>query len=201
MMQETLLTGTARKAEISGLDGRRQDRHQPGFPRRLVHRLHRQSRHRRLARQRRQLADQEGDRRRLAGRSLDPLHAHGPSGRAGGRPAELAPGRLPLEPDAGRIAGQRAAGAVQAQAPAPLAPIPSAAQPAGADARIQPLRASGSGRRTRWLAGGSAVRTVDFRRARISEEPPVQMDTLVRGVCFAPRAVASILSLGRESLV
>ena len=35
----------------SGLAGRRQDRHQPGFPRRLVHRLHRQSRHRRLARQ------------------------------------------------------------------------------------------------------------------------------------------------------
>ena len=33
------------------LGGRRQDRHQPGFPRRLVHRLHRQSRHRRLARQ------------------------------------------------------------------------------------------------------------------------------------------------------
>ena len=35
----------------SGLDRRRQDRHQPGFPRRLVHRLHRQSRDRRLARQ------------------------------------------------------------------------------------------------------------------------------------------------------
>ena len=34
-----------------GLDRRRQDRHQPGFPRCLVHRLHRQSRHRRLARQ------------------------------------------------------------------------------------------------------------------------------------------------------
>ena len=34
-----------------GLDGRRQDRHQPGFPRRLVRRLHRQSGDRRLARQ------------------------------------------------------------------------------------------------------------------------------------------------------
>ena len=33
------------------LGGRRQDRHQPGFPRCLVHRLHVQSRHRRLARQ------------------------------------------------------------------------------------------------------------------------------------------------------
>ena len=51
MMQETLLSGTARKAEIPGWIRRRQDRHQPGFPRRLVHRLHRQSRHRGLARQ------------------------------------------------------------------------------------------------------------------------------------------------------
>ena len=33
------------------LAGGRQDRHQPGFPRRLVHRLHRASGHRRLARQ------------------------------------------------------------------------------------------------------------------------------------------------------
>ena len=33
------------------LAGGRQDRHLPGFPRRLVHRLHRASRHRRLARQ------------------------------------------------------------------------------------------------------------------------------------------------------
>ena len=33
------------------LAGRRQDRHVAGFPRRLVHRLHRASRHRRLARQ------------------------------------------------------------------------------------------------------------------------------------------------------
>jgi penicillin-binding protein 1A len=51
MMQETLLSGTARKAALPGLAGRRQDRHQPGFPRRLVHRLHRPPRHRRLARQ------------------------------------------------------------------------------------------------------------------------------------------------------
>ena len=35
----------------AGLAGGRQDRHIPGFPRRLVHRLHRASRHRRLARQ------------------------------------------------------------------------------------------------------------------------------------------------------
>ena len=43
--------GHRAQSGASGLDGRRQDRHQPGFPRRLVHRLHRQSRHRRLARQ------------------------------------------------------------------------------------------------------------------------------------------------------
>ena len=70
----------------AGLAGRRQDRHQPGFSRRLVHRLHLASRHRRLARQRRQFADQEGDRRRLAGRNLEPLH----EGRASGRDADAA---------------------------------------------------------------------------------------------------------------
>ena len=51
MMEQTLISGTAQEGGDSGLAGRRQDRHQPGFPRRLVHRLHRQSRHRRLARQ------------------------------------------------------------------------------------------------------------------------------------------------------
>ena len=39
------------QGDTAGLAGRRQDRHQPGFPRRLVHRLHRQPGHRRLARQ------------------------------------------------------------------------------------------------------------------------------------------------------
>ncbi len=51
MMRETLASGTARQRRPAGLAGRRQDRHQPGFPRRLVHRLHVASRHRRLARQ------------------------------------------------------------------------------------------------------------------------------------------------------
>jgi Penicillin binding protein transpeptidase domain len=52
MMRETLTSGTARKADLPGLDRRRQDRHQPGFPRRLVCRLHQPARHRRVARQR-----------------------------------------------------------------------------------------------------------------------------------------------------
>ena len=51
MMQETLLSRHRAQGRDSGLDGRRQDRHQPGFPRRLVHRLHVKPRHRRLARQ------------------------------------------------------------------------------------------------------------------------------------------------------
>ena len=56
--------GTAQQGAACRLAGRRQDRHQPGFPRRLVHRLHRAPRDRRVARQRQFLADQEGDRRR-----------------------------------------------------------------------------------------------------------------------------------------
>ena len=52
MMQQTLISGTARGGEPSRLAGRRKNRHQPGFPRRLVRRLHLASRHWRLARQR-----------------------------------------------------------------------------------------------------------------------------------------------------
>ena len=89
MMRETLQIGTAQKAQLRGLAGRRQDRHQPGFPRCLVHRLYRPSRHRRLARQRRLLPDQEGDRGRPAGGDLDPLHEDRPSGRGGRGPAGL----------------------------------------------------------------------------------------------------------------
>ena len=87
MMQETLTTGTARKADARRLPGRRQDRHEPGFPRRLVRRLHRPSGRRRVARQRRQFADQEADRRRHAGRHLEPLHEGRASGPADGGPA------------------------------------------------------------------------------------------------------------------
>ena len=87
MMQETLLIGTARKAELPGLAGRRQDGHQPGLARRLVHRLHELSRRRRLARQRRQFADPESVGRQPAGRDLEPVHEGGARGRAGREPA------------------------------------------------------------------------------------------------------------------
>ena len=75
MMQETLLIGTARKAELPGWQAAGKTGHQPGLARRLVPRLHELSRRRRLARQRRQLADPEGFGRQSAGRNLEPVHA------------------------------------------------------------------------------------------------------------------------------
>ena len=74
MMQETLDHRHGAQGRARRLPGRRQDRHEPGFPRRLVRRLHRPPDRRRVARQRRQFADQEADRRRHAGRHLEPLH-------------------------------------------------------------------------------------------------------------------------------
>ena len=59
------------------LAGGRQDRHQPGFPRRLVHRLHRRADRRRVVRQRRQQADQARHRRQPAGDRLAALHERG----------------------------------------------------------------------------------------------------------------------------
>ena len=53
---------------------RRQDRHDAGFPRRLVRRLHRRSRLRRVDRQRRQRADDARHRRQIAGAYLQRLH-------------------------------------------------------------------------------------------------------------------------------
>ncbi len=53
---------------------RRQDRHQPEIARRLVHRLYGEPHHRRLVRQRRRRADEEGDRRRPAGAGLARIH-------------------------------------------------------------------------------------------------------------------------------
>src|SRR5579883_1796730 len=72
-----------------GIRGR-QDRHQPGLSRRLVHRLHRQPRGGRLARQRRQLADAARDRRQRAGGDLEAVcdagdAAHRVRGAAGRR--------------------------------------------------------------------------------------------------------------------
>ncbi len=154
MMQETLLSGTAQQGGTSGLDGRRQDRHQPGFPRRLVHRLHRQSRHRRLARQRRQFADQEGDRRRPAGGSLDPLHESRASGRDARTAAEFAAGWIVPEHGASFLASRLALGA---HSDADVRK--RCGRPASADAN---LGAAGSGGRPRRLADGTAVRTVEF---------------------------------------
>ena len=65
------------QGRAAGLAGRRQDRHQPGLARRLVRRLHQLSGRRRLARQRRRLADQESVGRQSAGRNLEPVHAGG----------------------------------------------------------------------------------------------------------------------------
>ena len=124
MMRETLLTGTARKAQLAGLAGRRQDRHQPGFPRRLVRRLHRPPRHRRLARQRRFLADQESDRRRPAGRNLEPVHAR-PGTRACRSPSLPGPGGRPSFASA-----------------VPQLPAPTPPTPIGGQRRLPPRQAA-----------------------------------------------------------
>ena len=76
---------------VAGMAVRRQDRYQPGFPRCLVRGIHRAPGHRRLARQRRLLADPARDRRRHAGRYLGALHARRPSRRDGRRPARPIP--------------------------------------------------------------------------------------------------------------
>ncbi len=65
----------------AGPSGRRQDRHDAGLPRRLVHRLHRWRDHRRLARQRRQPADEVGAGRRPAGAAV-PRHRDQPVSQA-----------------------------------------------------------------------------------------------------------------------
>ena len=49
-------------------------------------------------------------------------------------------------------------------APVPLAPISAADRREPAGAAAQSIGAAGSGGRTRWLAGGSAVRAVTTRR-------------------------------------
>ena len=78
-------TGKARRSAASG---RRQDRHDPGIPRRLVHRLHRRSGRRGLARQRRQHADEQGDRRLVAGRWPGAISCWRRPGHAGAAVAE-----------------------------------------------------------------------------------------------------------------
>ncbi len=110
MMSETLTIGTGRKG-AAGLAGGRQDRHQPGFPRRLVRRLHERAGDRRLARQRRFLGYQTRVWRQSAGRGVEQVHARraegpagrGPAGRrmAAGQPADARAARFPSR--AGRI--------------------------------------------------------------------------------------------------
>ena len=80
------------------LAGGRQDRHQPGFPRRLVHRLHELSRRRGVARQRRRQPDQEGLGRQPAGRGLEPVHEGGARGRRRSRPCRCAGWRTAAAP-------------------------------------------------------------------------------------------------------
>ena len=117
MMRETFVTGTARDGRDPGLGPRRQDRHEPGFPRRLVRRLHRDACRRRLARQRRRRADEARLRRQPAGRDLGSLHEdrpcrpapraaprglrrvrRPPTRPADGEPAPRSPGRAPAAP-------------------------------------------------------------------------------------------------------
>ena len=86
----------------AGLARRRQDRHQPGFPRRLVHRLHEPARHRRVVRQRQFLADPPCDRRRSAGRGLEPVHEGGAPGCADRPASRSAPAGSRASPDAVR---------------------------------------------------------------------------------------------------
>ena len=80
--------------------GLRQDRHQPGLPRRLFHRLRRRPGDRGLGRQRRQLIDAQGGRRHAAGADLatgDELR-RGPrqgAGRPVARRADAGPRRSP----------------------------------------------------------------------------------------------------------
>ena len=92
MMQETLAHRHRAQGRAAGLARRRQDRHLAGFPRRLVRRLHRPSRRRRLARQRRRLADQQDHRRRhCRSRSGAEFMRAGAPGRAGrGLPGTVA---------------------------------------------------------------------------------------------------------------
>ena len=79
----------------AGLAGGGQDRHQPGLARRVVRRLHQRAHRRRLARQRRQFADQEDFGRQSAGRNLEPLHEGGARRRAAGASCRPAFGATP----------------------------------------------------------------------------------------------------------
>ena len=84
--------GTGRRAALRGSD-LRQDRHDPGEPRRVVHRLCRRPGGRRVGRARRQQVARQGQRRHRAGADLAQFHGLGARGRPSRRPA--AAGRVP----------------------------------------------------------------------------------------------------------
>ena len=79
--------------------GRRQDRDDPGLPRRLVYRLYRRPRRRGVARQRRRQADEQGDRRFIAGADLAAVHAGGDASDAG---QGIARHEMPRRPERSR---------------------------------------------------------------------------------------------------
>ena len=136
-----------------GLASRGEDRHEPGFPRRLVHRLHRPPRHRRLARQRQLLPDQKGDRRRPAGGDLvagDEGRPPGHRGRGAARTDRRTIARLDIrtmesvaadgfDPNGERAAACPSASACVGRRPRPRASGRRAADQAG-DHRPGPRR-------------------------------------------------------------
>ena len=83
MMRETIVSGTAKGAQLPGWQAAGKTGTSQEFRDAWFVGYTGASGDRRLARQRRFEPDQEGDRRRHAGRSLESLHARGAPGRAG----------------------------------------------------------------------------------------------------------------------
>ena len=108
MMRETLTSGTARKADVPGWAAAGKTGTSQDFRDCLVRRLHQPARHRRVVRQPLFCAGQEGDRRRIAGRSLEPVHEGGAPGKAGHGPSDYEHGR----------------GGIRGPAPTPAAAVP-----------------------------------------------------------------------------
>ena len=175
MMQETLLSGTARKAEIpgwtaAGKTGTSQDFRDAwfiGYTANLVTGVWLGN-------------DDNSPTKKATGGGL-PVEVwtrfmrHGPSGRAGGGPAEIASRRrrAAVEPVPVGIAGQRATAAIVSAIRA--SPGPDRADPVrwwlspGADARLgaaaKSIGAAGSRGRTGWLADGPGVRRPPLDRS------------------------------------
>ncbi len=139
-----VITAAPARAADRRLAGRRQDRHHPGLPRRLVRRLHGRPRHRRLGRQRRQFADPQDHGRRAAGRGVEPLH----EGRASGRPGR-------------RIAGRtRGSHGLRARTAERLAAERGAAERVTAERMVAQRAAAPAGKRRRARTSVAARRSV-----------------------------------------